>query len=206
MEVAEASRETEWEKPSFVGDLFLGKSQSRSDPSLPRAAGRGQSRTATTSSAASSASWPRTSMPTRSTSRANTTTRCSTDSNELGAWGMKIPKEYGGLGFSADELQPRHRPRRHVVRIDAWRGSPRISRSAFRSRSSFSARPSRRRSICRACAKGAISAFALTEPGVGSDPAKMETTAGQVCRTARAGSSTARSSGARTARRPSCSW
>ena len=25
MEVAEASRETEWEKPSFVGDLFLGK-------------------------------------------------------------------------------------------------------------------------------------------------------------------------------------
>src|SRR5512140_1543640 len=25
MEVAEASRETEWEKPSFVGDLFIGK-------------------------------------------------------------------------------------------------------------------------------------------------------------------------------------
>src|ERR1043165_8258991 len=25
MEVAEASRETEWEKPSFVGQLFLGK-------------------------------------------------------------------------------------------------------------------------------------------------------------------------------------
>ncbi len=25
MDVAEASRETEWEKPSFVGDLFLGK-------------------------------------------------------------------------------------------------------------------------------------------------------------------------------------
>src|ERR1700682_966876 len=25
MEVAEASRETTWEKPSFVGDLFLGK-------------------------------------------------------------------------------------------------------------------------------------------------------------------------------------
>jgi hypothetical protein len=24
MEVAEASRQTEWEKPSFVGDLFLG--------------------------------------------------------------------------------------------------------------------------------------------------------------------------------------
>src|SRR3954471_4041077 len=25
MDVAESSRETEWEKPSFVGDLFLGK-------------------------------------------------------------------------------------------------------------------------------------------------------------------------------------
>src|SRR5512140_578597 len=25
MEVAEASRETTWEKPSFVGDLFMGK-------------------------------------------------------------------------------------------------------------------------------------------------------------------------------------
>ena len=25
MDVAEASRETEWEKPSFVGDLFLGR-------------------------------------------------------------------------------------------------------------------------------------------------------------------------------------
>ena len=25
MDVAEGARETEWEKPSFVGDLFLGK-------------------------------------------------------------------------------------------------------------------------------------------------------------------------------------
>ena len=39
--------------------------------------------------------------------------------------------------------------------------------------------PEQKKKYLPRLAKGAISAFALTEPGVGSDPAKMETTAVQ---------------------------
>ena len=53
---------------------------------------------------------------------------------ELGAFGMKIPKEYGGLGFTQREYgeamklitEPRRQPRRRCSR--------RTSRSACRSR------------------------------------------------------------------------
>jgi hypothetical protein len=76
MEVAEASRETEWEKPSFVGDLFLGKLNLDLIHPFPEqpAADKAEADEFLRSSSASS---PRTSTPTRSTRRASTTTRSS---------------------------------------------------------------------------------------------------------------------------------
>ena len=57
------------------------------------------------------------------------------------------------------------------------RCSRRTSRSACRSRSSCSARRSRRRSSCPGWPPARCRAFLLTEPDVGSDPARLGTTA-----------------------------
>lgn len=95
---------------------------------------------------------------------------------EIGAFGMKISKEYGGLGFSQTNYS----------RVAAFIGSYCASTGAWvTSHQSigvpqplkiFGTKEQKERYLPR-LAKGAISAFALTEPGVGSDPAKMTTTA-----------------------------
>ena len=94
----------------------------------------------------------------------------------IGAFGMKIPREYGGLG-----LTMRSYGRALMLVGSAHPASARCcrrtSRSGCPSRSSWSARRSRSRRFLPRCAAGAISAFLLTEPDVGSDPARMESTA-----------------------------
>src|ERR1051325_9965982 len=175
MEVAEASRETEWEKPSFVGDLFLGKLNVDLIHPFPE-------------------------QPAADKAEAddflNKMDRFLSENvdadaidakgeydyslfdglNELGAWGMKIPKEYGGLGFSATNYN------RAIGLVATWCGSTVAWLSAHQSigvpqpLKLFGTEEQKKKYLPR-LAKGAISAFALTEPGVGSDPAKMQTTA-----------------------------
>jgi alkylation response protein AidB-like acyl-CoA dehydrogenase len=94
----------------------------------------------------------------------------------LGAFGIKIPTEYGGLGLS----QPSYAEAiRLVTSVD---GSLTALLSAHQSigvpqpLKLFGTAEQKARYFPR-LAKGAISAFALTEPGVGSDPAAMETMA-----------------------------
>jgi alkylation response protein AidB-like acyl-CoA dehydrogenase len=94
----------------------------------------------------------------------------------LGAFGIKIPTEYGGLGLS----QPSYAEAiRLVTSVD---GSLTALLSAHQSigvpqpLKLFGTDEQKARYFPR-LAKGAISAFALTEPGVGSDPAAMETAA-----------------------------
>src|SRR4029079_784714 len=100
MEVAEASRETEWEKPSFVGDLFLGNlnldlihpfpeqpaaDKAEADDFLQRLERfLAENVDADKIDAQGEYDYP-----------------LFDGLNELGAWGMKIPKEYGVLGFTA---------------------------------------------------------------------------------------------------------
>jgi alkylation response protein AidB-like acyl-CoA dehydrogenase len=175
MEVAEASRETEWEKPSFVGDLFLGKLNLDLIHPFPE-------------------------QPANDRQEADEFLRklerflaenVDADKideqgeydyslfegfNELGAWGMKIPKEYGGLGFSATNYN------RAIGLVATWCGSSVAWLSAHQSIGvpqplKLFGTPEQKQKWLPRLAKGAISAFALTEPGVGSDPAKMETRA-----------------------------
>ncbi|MBW3671104.1 MAG: acyl-CoA dehydrogenase family protein, partial [Acidobacteria bacterium] len=95
---------------------------------------------------------------------------------EIGAFGMKIPKEYGGLGFSQVNYN------RAISLIATHCGSTVAWLSAHQSigvpqpLKMFGTDEQKEKWLPR-LAKGAISAFALTEPGVGSDPAKMTTTA-----------------------------
>lgn len=95
---------------------------------------------------------------------------------ELGAFGIKIPREYGGLGLSQTNYS------RAAALLGSHCGNLTALLSAHQSIGVpqpllvFGTEEQKREFLPR-CARGEISAFALTEANVGSDPAKMETTA-----------------------------
>ncbi len=95
---------------------------------------------------------------------------------DLGAFGVQIPREYGGLGLSQVTYN-------RALGIVASRcGSTSAFLSAHQSigvpkpLSLFGTEEQKRKYLPR-LAKGALSAFALTEAEVGSDPAGMSTSA-----------------------------
>ena len=94
----------------------------------------------------------------------------------LGAFGIKIPRKYGGLGLSQITYN-------RALEIVASRC---ISTAAFLSAHQSIGVPqplayfgteAQKRAYLPRLAAGALSAFALTEPEAGSDPANMSTTA-----------------------------
>jgi hypothetical protein len=94
----------------------------------------------------------------------------------LGAFGLKIDKKYGGVGLSQPEYA------RLMETVSAFDGSIAALVSAHNSigvpmpLAKFGTEALKQRYLPR-CAAGAISAFALTEPDVGSDPARLATVA-----------------------------
>jgi alkylation response protein AidB-like acyl-CoA dehydrogenase len=95
---------------------------------------------------------------------------------KLGAFGMKIPTEYGGLGFSVTEYC------KVMEMIGSYDGNITALLSAHQSIGlpqplKLFGTPEQKKKYLPRCATGAISAFALTEPHVGSDPASLSTTA-----------------------------
>ena len=94
----------------------------------------------------------------------------------LGVFAMKVPAEYGGLGFSQVNYN------RVMMAIASYCGSTAVLISAHQSigvpepLKLFGTEEQKRRHLPR-FRKGDISAFALTEPDVGSDPAQMKTRA-----------------------------
>src|SRR3989338_6939765 len=95
---------------------------------------------------------------------------------ELGCFGMKIPKEYGGLGLSQINYN------RAVGLVASFCGSTAVMLSAHQSIGvpqplKMFGTPEQKKKWLPRFARGAVSAFALTEPDVGSDPAQMKTVA-----------------------------
>ena len=94
----------------------------------------------------------------------------------LGAFGIKIPREYGGLGLSQQTYS------RAAALIGSYCGNISALLSAHQSIGVpqplllFGTEEQKSQFLPRV-AGGEISAFALTETGVGSDPARMATTA-----------------------------
>src|SRR5437773_79689 len=174
-EVAEAAREQEWAAPSFVRDLFLGKFRldlihpyPEQDPEEVRRA-----------------------RP--FLEQLERFLRDNVDSDridregeipdaviaglrDLGAFGIKIPREYGGLGLSQLSYM------KAIELVSSLDGSLTALLSAHQSIGApqplklFGTEAQKKKYLPR-LAQGAISAFALTEPGVGSDPAALETMA-----------------------------
>src|SRR6266576_316864 len=174
-EVAEAAREQEWVAPSFVRDLFLGKFRldlihpyPEQDPEEVRRA------------------QPFLDKLERLLREQVDSDRIDREGEipeaviqglrDLGAFGIKIPREYGGLGLSQLSYM------KAIELVSSIDGSVTALLSAHQSigvpqpLKLFGTEAQKKKYLPR-LAKGAISAFALTEPGVGSDPAAMETTA-----------------------------
>lgn len=173
--VAEEARETEWRAPSFAKELYLG--QFRLDLIHPH---------------------PRQSTEDEQHSEAflsQLRSLCETELDggvierdaripdeyvkqlaRLGVFGMKIPQEYGGLGLSQFAYN------RALMLLASVNPSLVALVSAHQSIGvpqpvkMFGTEEQKQAYLPR-CAKGAISAFLLTEPDVGSDPARLAATA-----------------------------
>jgi alkylation response protein AidB-like acyl-CoA dehydrogenase len=95
---------------------------------------------------------------------------------ELGAFGLKIPTDYGGLGLTHPEYV------RVMQLLGGHDGNVAALLSAHQAIGVpqpiklFGTEEQKKRFLPR-CARGAISAFALTELSAGSDPARLGTTA-----------------------------
>lgn len=173
-DVAEAARETEWERPSFLAGLFMG----RFDPSqvLPFP----EEDPAEAARAKPFLDAFRAFLRDYDADEVDRVGRISDADvqrlREIGAFGIKIPREYGGLGLSI------HAYVEAMALASAKCGNLVALLSASQSigvpqpLALVGTEEQKRRYFPR-IAKGAITAFALTEPGVGSDPANMQTTA-----------------------------
>ena len=95
---------------------------------------------------------------------------------EMGAFAIKIPKEYGGLGLSQINYN------RVIHLVASYCGSTAVLLSAHQSigvpqpLKLFGTKEQKEKYLPK-FAQGMISAFALTEPEAGSDPRNMTTTA-----------------------------
>jgi alkylation response protein AidB-like acyl-CoA dehydrogenase len=173
-DVAEAARETEWAHPSFVRELFLGHFRldlihphPRPDPEAMARAEPFLAKLRALIERIDSDEIDRTGqIPEEIVNELRT----------MGAFGIKIPREYGGLGLSPLAYV------RAMELVTSKDGSLTALLSASQSigvpqpLALFGTEEQKRRFFPR-LAKGAISAFALTEVDAGSDPANMTTAA-----------------------------
>ena len=172
-QVAEAAREELWEQASFMRDLFEGRFRldlihppPEPDPEETERASiflqklRECTRDCIDGDAIDREEWLREEVL--------------DGLRELGAFGIKIPREYGGLGLSQVTYN------RALGIVAAACESTGAFLSAHQSigvpqpLTLFGTEEQKKRYLPRV-AKGALSAFALTESGVGSDPANMST-------------------------------
>ena len=174
-DVAEAAREEQWTSPSFVRDLFLGKLRmdlihpypeqdpdevARAKPFLDKLE-----------------RFLREDVDSDRIDREGEIPEAVIDGlRKLGAFGIKIPREYGGLGLSQLSYM------KAIELVSSVDGSLTALLSAHQSigvpqpLKMFGTEAQKKKYFPR-LATGAISAFALTEDSVGSDPAAMETNA-----------------------------
>jgi alkylation response protein AidB-like acyl-CoA dehydrogenase len=174
-DVAEAARESEWTGPSFVRELFLGRFRLdlihphpvKEDPEEAARAGPFFAKLRAFLERVDSDMIDRTGeIPEEYVQ----------ELREMGAFGIKIPVEYGGLGLSYASYT------RAIAMVTSKDGSLTALLSAHQSiglpqpLKLFGTEEQRRKYFPR-LAKGAISAFALTEVDAGSDPANLRTSA-----------------------------
>src|SRR5881394_1977484 len=169
-DVAEAARESEWSGPSFVRELFLGRFRldlihphPAEDPNESARAKPFIDKLEAFLKRVDSDMIDRT---------GDIPEEYVQELRDMGAFGIKIPTEYGGLGLSYSSYV------RAMAMVTSKDGSLTALLSAHQSiglpqpLKLFGNEEQKRKYFPR-LAKGAISAFALTEVDAGSDPANM---------------------------------
>src|SRR5450432_276698 len=173
--ISEAAREKDWELPSFGKGLYLGSFQPElisPQPELPvEAVEKGERFLGVLGAFLEEEVDPQ---------AVERDKRISDEVIEgfkaIGALGMKVPEQYGGLGLSQVYYN------RAMMLAGTWHSSVSTLLSAHQSIGLaqplllFGSEEQKREWLPKV-ATTHLSAFALTEPGVGSDPARVSTTA-----------------------------
>ncbi|MDT5115577.1 MAG: hypothetical protein QOE30_1316 [Mycobacterium sp.] len=172
--LAEESRESGWDKPSFAKELFLGHFPLELIHPFPKPSDADEARTR---------EFLGTLREFLDTVDGSVIERDAQIPDEyvkglaeLGCFGMKIPSEYGGLNMSQVAYN------RALMMISSVNPSLGALLSAHQSIGvpeplKLAGTDEQKRKFLPRCAAGAISAFLLTEPDVGSDPARLAATA-----------------------------
>ena len=174
-DVAEAARESEWSGPSFVRELFLGRFRLDLIHPHPVVEDPAEQARATAFLAKLRDFLERvdSDMIDRTGDIPESYVQ---ELREMGAFGIKIPTEYGGVGLSYASYT------RAIAMVTSKDGSLAALLSAHQSIGlpqplKLFGTPEQKQRFFPRLAKGAISAFALTEVDAGSDPANLRTSA-----------------------------
>ncbi|MGW4825632.1 acyl-CoA dehydrogenase family protein [Streptomyces sp. NPDC004227] len=174
-QVAEAAREQDWRRPSFAKELFLGRF--RLDLIHPHPLPAADDAQRGEEFLAKLRDFCETKIDSARIERdARIPDEVITGLKELGALGMKIDTKYGGLGLTQVYY--------NKALALAGSASPAIGALLSAHQSIGVPQPlklfgtqEQRDTFLPRCARTDISAFLLTEPDVGSDPARLATTA-----------------------------
>ncbi|SNR84744.1 hypothetical protein SAMN06265360_1233 [Haloechinothrix alba] len=173
-EVAEEARESGWTKPSFAKELFLGKFRTDLIHPYPQP------------TADATAKSERFLQQLRDYCRTLDGGLIERESRipdeyvkglaELGCFGIKIPESYGGLGLSQVAYN------KALMLVGSVHSTLGVLLSAHQSIGvpeplKLAGSEEQKQRFLPRCAKGAVSAFLLTEPDVGSDPARLAASA-----------------------------
>jgi alkylation response protein AidB-like acyl-CoA dehydrogenase len=172
--LAEASREAGWDKPSFCKELFLGRLPLDLIHPHPRPDAAAQER------GQAFLDELRAFCETLDGAVIEREARVPDEYvkglADLGCFGIKIPQQYGGLGHSQVTYG------KALALVGSVHPSLSTLLSAHQSIGvpeplKLAGTPEQKQRFLPRCARGAVSAFLLTEPDVGSDPARLRTTA-----------------------------
>ncbi|MBB65638.1 MAG: DNA polymerase II [Waddliaceae bacterium] len=175
LEVAESARQKEWKQPSFGSQLFMGTFAP--DMLFPFPEQSVEDKKIGDKFIAELGPYLKEHLDADAVDETRTIPQNVIDKLfEMGAFAMKIPQKYGGLGFSQVNYN------RVIQLVSSHCGATAVLLSAHQSIGvpqpllMYGTEEQKQRWLPR-FRKDAISAFALTEPNVGSDPAQMSSTA-----------------------------
>jgi alkylation response protein AidB-like acyl-CoA dehydrogenase len=173
-QVAEASRQTEWRQPSFLRELFLGSFRPDLIPAYPRP--EDERKEFKELFAALREFFLERVNPVEIDESGEYPQDVVESLQRMGAFGLLVPREYGGHGLNKTEWC------KVMELLGSYEGnllgllSPHQSVGVPETVKQFGT-PEQKKKYLTRCAAGDISAFALTEVDVGSDPARLATTA-----------------------------
>ncbi len=172
--LAEESRESGWAKPSFCKELFLGRF--RLDLIHPHPTPDAEATAKADQFLTRLREYCETLDGTVIEREARIPDEYVKGLAELGCFGIKIPEEYGGLGLTQVAYN------KALMLVGGVHPTIGVLLSAHQSIGvpeplKLAGTPEQKQAFLPRCAKGAVTAFLLTEPDVGSDPARMASTA-----------------------------